>query len=238
MVKLWHTPFGTLQDAPGVHYSDLDPVSVQHDGSLLIPDASSHHSGLYYCLLQDTVGITIQPYQILTDEDRKEDMNHDGHNNSDSFGINARNDSVQLIPVSQQAGHSFRPGDPSMDDPTKQEGRGYLRQASRVSRDVVGVGSNEVEGAALSASHLAGAVAASVVVTFLVGFSAGALSRVYVLRWVSFHRRLLNLRHYIKKTPKLSGLFQLSSEGLRCGTRANIEESKSVPSHLELFTVT
>lgn len=136
MVQYWHTPFGDLQ-TPGSH-SKLDPTFMHHDGSLVIPATSSVHSGLYYCLLQHTEGITLWSYELF--------VNHETQKNQ---------------------GHS------------KEQASSC--DASRIRRDV---GSDTERQTVLSVSQFAGAVAASVLLTFVLGFSAGALSRTHVLRWV------------------------------------------------------
>ncbi|XP_075968056.1 uncharacterized protein LOC142971433 [Anarhichas minor] len=125
VVQYWHTPFGDLQ-TPGSH-GKPDPVFVQRDGSLMIPNTSSLHSGMYYCLLRDTGGTTLWSYELHVDSEYKR---------SDAF---------------------------------------------RFRRDV---GSPEERQAGVSDGQFAGAVAASVLLTFVVGFSAGALTRTPVLRCV------------------------------------------------------
>ncbi|KAA8579389.1 hypothetical protein FQN60_016819 [Etheostoma spectabile] len=95
--------------------------------------SSALHSGLYYCLLQDSEGgPTLWPYQV-----------HVGPRN-------------QEPPRYRQRG-AFRV--------RRDAGSGEERQAERVSD-----------------GQFAGAVAASVLLTFVLGFSAGALSRAHVLR--------------------------------------------------------
>ncbi|XP_031733703.1 uncharacterized protein LOC116400152 [Anarrhichthys ocellatus] len=123
VVQYWHTPFGDLQ-TPGSH-GKPDPVFVQRVGSLTIPNTSSLHSGMYYCLLRDTGGTTLWSYELHVDSEYKR---------SDTF---------------------------------------------RFRRDV---GSPEERQAGVSDGQFAGAVAASVLLTFVVGFSAGALTRTPVLR--------------------------------------------------------
>ncbi|KAM6932114.1 uncharacterized protein PEZ65_007327 [Lycodopsis pacificus] len=123
VVQYWHTPFGDLQ-TPGSH-GKPDPVFVQHDGSLTIPNTSSLHSGMYYCLLRHTGGTTLWSYELHVDSEYKR---------SDAF---------------------------------------------RFRRDV---GSPEERQAGVSDGQFAGAVAASVLLTFVVGFSAGALTRTPILR--------------------------------------------------------
>lgn len=129
VVQYWHTPFGDLH-TPGSH-GKLDPVVMHHDGSLLVPNTSALHSGLYYCLLQHTEGTTLWPYELH--------VGHDGQNQKQS---------------SRCAAFRFR-------------------------RDA---GSEEAKQAGVSAELFAGAVAASVLLTFVLGFSIGALSRTHVLR--------------------------------------------------------
>lgn len=104
---------------------------MHHDGSLLVPNTSALHSGLYYCLLQHTEGTTLWPYELH--------VGHDGQNQKQS---------------SRCAAFRFR-------------------------RDA---GSEEAKQAGVSAELFAGAVAASVLLTFVLGFSIGALSRTHVLR--------------------------------------------------------
>ncbi|KAK9521325.1 hypothetical protein VZT92_021142 [Zoarces viviparus] len=123
VVQYWHTPFGDLQ-TPGSH-GKPDPVFVQRDRSLTIPNTSSLHSGMYYCLLRHTGGTTLWSYELHVDSEYKR---------SDAF---------------------------------------------RFRRDV---GSPEEKQAGVSDGQFAGAVAASVLLTFVVGFSAGALTRTPVLR--------------------------------------------------------
>ncbi|XP_033935507.1 uncharacterized protein [Pseudochaenichthys georgianus] len=65
------------------------------------------------------------------------------------------------------------------DEEEQEHSGGEQRDEFRFRRDV---GSLEEMQAGVSDAHLAGAVAASVLLTFLVGFSAGALSRTPVLR--------------------------------------------------------
>ncbi|XP_035852276.1 uncharacterized protein LOC118494032 [Sander lucioperca] len=129
-VQYWHTPFGDVQSS-GFH-SKLDPVFMHPDGSLVVPNSSVLHSGLYYCLLQHTEGATLWPYQL-----------HVGPEN--------------------QEHPEYRQGD-----------------AFRFRRDVGPVEERQAEG--VSDGQFAGAVAASVLLTFVLGFSAGALSRTHVLR--------------------------------------------------------
>ncbi|XP_035535535.1 uncharacterized protein LOC118341396 [Morone saxatilis] len=136
VVQYWHTPFGDLQ-TPGFH-SELDPVFMHHDGSLVVPNTSILHSGLYYCLLQHTEGTTLWPYQL-----------HVGHN------------------------------DHKNPEHSRYEQRGSCESRSRSRRDV---GSEEERQAGVSDGEFAGAVAASVLLTFVFGFSAGALTRTHVLR--------------------------------------------------------
>lgn len=138
VVQYWHTPFGDLQ-TPGLH-SKLDPVFMHHDGNLVVPNISSLHNGLYYCLLQHTAGMTLWPYELHVGYDHQKNQEHGQHEHSsgcDTF---------------------------------------------RFRRDV---GSEEEEKqAGVSDGQFAGAVAASVLLTFVLGFSAGALSRAHVLRCV------------------------------------------------------
>ncbi|KAF3693354.1 hypothetical protein EXN66_Car009030 [Channa argus] len=141
VVRYWHTPFGELQ-TPGF-YSELDPVFLQHDRSLVITNSSGLHSGLYYCLLQHTRGTTLWPYELLIQE-------HDEHEQSSGCAIiRFRRD---LVP---ERGKQASPSD----------------------------------------EEFAGAVAASVLLTFVLGFSAGAVSRTHVLRCLgAITMRLRSLR--------------------------------------------
>ncbi|TDH15355.1 hypothetical protein EPR50_G00030730 [Perca flavescens] len=129
-VQYWHTPFGEVQ--PSGSHGELDPVFVHPDGSLVVPNSSLLHSGLYYCLLQHPEGATLWPYQL-----------HVGPEN--------------------QEHPEYRQGD-----------------AFRFSRTVGSV--EERQAAEVSDGQFAGAVAASVLLTFVLGFSAGALARTHVLR--------------------------------------------------------
>lgn len=138
MVQYWHTPFGDLQ--PPASHSELDPVFMHSDGSLVVPNTSILHSGLYYCLLQHAEGSTLWPYKL-----------HVGHNNQKN-----QEDSEYEQPHSSCGAFRFR-------------------------RDV---GSEAERQQGVSDEQFAGAVAASVLLTFVVGFSAGALSRTRVLRCV------------------------------------------------------
>ncbi|XP_030262409.1 uncharacterized protein LOC115574896 [Sparus aurata] len=132
VVQYWHTPFGDLQ-SPGSH-SKLDPVFMHHDGSLVLHNTSTLHSGLYYCLLQHTEGTTLWPYQLHVSHDNKEYSKYEQHSSCGAF---------------------------------------------RFRRDV---GSDAERQDVVSNGQFAGAVAASVLLTFVFGFSAGALSRTHVLR--------------------------------------------------------
>ncbi|XP_023278229.1 uncharacterized protein LOC111666934 [Seriola lalandi dorsalis] len=133
VVQYWHTPFGDLQ-TPGFH-SKLDPVFMHHDGSLVVPNSSSLHSGLYYCLLQHTEGTTLWPYEL-----------HVGFNKNQDRGKYEQRSSCDTV--------RFR----------RNVGPGKEKQAG------------------VSDGQFAGAVAASVLLTFVLGFSTGALSRAHVLR--------------------------------------------------------
>ncbi|KAM4589328.1 uncharacterized protein V3H82_003457 [Fundulus diaphanus] len=130
VVQFWHTPFGDLQSSGS--RSHLDPVFMDHDGNLVIPNSSVQHSGLYYCVRRHRQGSTLWPYEL-----------HVG------------------------------PG--SMED--GQRGNGCA--ARRFRRNAGFPAERE---AVVSDRIFAGAVAASVLLTFVVGFSAGALSRTPVLR--------------------------------------------------------
>ncbi|XP_059186582.1 RNA polymerase-associated protein LEO1 [Centropristis striata] len=133
VVQYWHTPFGYYK-TPGFH-SKLDPVFMHHDGSLVVPNSSILHIGLYYCLLQHTEGSTLWPYQLHIGHDNPKNRDHSEHKQSDD--------------------------------------------AFRFRRDVESL--KEQQGG-VSDGVFAGAVAASVLLTFVLGFSAGALSRTHVLR--------------------------------------------------------
>ncbi|KAM6987525.1 uncharacterized protein LKV04_010374 [Tautogolabrus adspersus] len=133
IVQYWHTPFGDLE-TPGT-LSKLDPVFMHHDGSLVVPNTSRLHSGLYYCLLQHKEGTTLWSYEL-----------HVGHNNQ----IDEDN-----------AYEEHRCG------------------AFRIRRDVGSAGEKQ---GGVSDEQFAGVVAASVLLTFVLGFSAGALTRTQVLR--------------------------------------------------------
>lgn len=137
MVLYWHTPFGELQSLG--FQSELDPVFVHRDGSLVIPSSSALHSGLYYCLLQHTGGTTLWPYELHVDQNRQKSRDRDGYEQSSSCAT------------------------------------------VRVSGGV-GPGGQKLAGAGVSQEEFAGAVAASVLLTFVLGFSTGALSRTHVLR--------------------------------------------------------
>ncbi|XP_071343919.1 uncharacterized protein [Trachinotus anak] len=157
VVQYWHTPFGDLQ-TPGLH-SKLDPVFMHHDGSLVVPNSSRLHSGLYYCLLRHTEGTTLWPYQL-----------HIGYNNQKN-----------------------------------QEHNEYEQGSScdtvRLRRDV---GPERDEQAGVSDGHFAGAVAASVLLTFVFGFSAGALTRAHVLRCLgAVSTRVRSLRQQQRQTDTL-----------------------------------
>ncbi|XP_061574809.1 uncharacterized protein LOC133441487 [Cololabis saira] len=131
VVQYWHTPFGGLQ-TPGFH-TELDPVFMHHDGSLVIPNSSLLHSGLYYCLLQRPEGTTLWPYDLHVLSHQEQEVYEE------------RNSCAAVR---------------------------FRRNA----------GSAEEKSAGVSDGLFAGAVVASVLLTFVVGFCAGALSRNYVLR--------------------------------------------------------
>ncbi|KAG7245478.1 hypothetical protein INR49_010929 [Caranx melampygus] len=133
VVQYWHTPFGDLQ-TPGLH-GKMDPVFMHHDGSLVVPNSSVLHSGLYYCLLQHTEETTLWSYKL-----------HIGVNNHKN----------------QKDGK---------DEQTRS------CDSVRFRRDVGPEGT-----ASISDGQFAGVVAASVLLTFVLGFSAGALTRAHVLR--------------------------------------------------------
>ncbi|KAM7412557.1 hypothetical protein PAMA_020100 [Pampus argenteus] len=135
VVKYWHTPFGDF-NTPSF-YSKLDPVFMHHDGSLVFPNSSSLHSGLYYCLQQHTDGATLWSYELHVGPNSQKNQEHGGYEGGGSCG------------------------------------------ALRFRRDD---GSEEEKQAEVSDGQFAGAVVASVLLTFVLGFSAGALSRTHVLR--------------------------------------------------------
>lgn len=137
MVQYWYTPFGDLPH-PDSH-SELDPVFVHSDGSLVVPNTSILHSGLYYCLLQHAEGTTLWPYEL-----------HVGHNNQKN----------------------------------QEDGKYEKRRSCGAFRFRRDVGSEAQRQEGVSDELFAGAVVASVLLTFVVGFSAGALSRSHVLRCV------------------------------------------------------
>ncbi|XP_043975090.1 uncharacterized protein LOC122832414 [Gambusia affinis] len=132
VVQFWHTPFGELQSSGS--QSKLDPVFMHHDGSLVIPNSSIHHGGLYYCILRHAEGSTLWPFELHVDQNMVAEA-EDGHGS----GCAAR----------------------------------------RFRRNAAFPGERE---AVIPDEIFAGAVAASVLLTFVVGFSAGALSRAPVLR--------------------------------------------------------
>lgn len=109
---------------------------MHHDGSLVLHNTSTLHSGLYYCLLQHTDGTTLWPYQLQVSHDNKEYSKYEQHSSCGAF---------------------------------------------RFRRDV---GSDAERQDVVSDGQFAGAVAASVLLTFVFGFSAGALSRTHVLRCI------------------------------------------------------
>lgn len=110
---------------------------MHHDGSLVVPSTSTHHSGLYYCLLQHAEGATLWPYELHVGQKTQKNQERSKHEQGSSC------------------------------------------DAFRVRRDV---GSEAERQAEVSGGQFAGAVAASVLLTFVLGFSAGALSRTHVLR--------------------------------------------------------
>lgn len=130
-VQRWHTPFGGLQ-TPEVH-TERVPVFMNQDGSLVIPNSSALHSGLYYCLLQHTEGTALWPYDLRFD--------------------------------------------PELADSEQGSSCAALRERRSPAF---------AEEAQVSKSVFAGAVSASVVLTFVLGFSAGALNRNGVLRCLEF----------------------------------------------------
>lgn len=103
---------------------------MHQDGSLVVPNSSGLHSGLYYCLLRHTEGTTLWPYEL-----------HVGHNKEKN------------------------------------------REDLRFRRDAAPEGEEQGQ-AGVSDGMFAGAVAASVLLTFVLGFGAGALTRARVLRCV------------------------------------------------------
>ncbi|XP_037123764.1 uncharacterized protein LOC119132516 isoform X2 [Syngnathus acus] len=63
VVVYWHTPFGPFH-SPGLH-TELNPIHMRQDGSLVVHNLSDLHQGLYYCLLQhDDRGSTLFPYEL------------------------------------------------------------------------------------------------------------------------------------------------------------------------------
>nr|XP_043873302.1 trichohyalin [Solea senegalensis] len=135
LVQYWHTPFGELQ-TPGFQ-SELDPVFMRQDGSLVVPNSSDFHSGLYYCLLQHSEGATLWPYELHIMSESQQNQDYDEYEQSSS----------------SSSCHQLR-----------------------VRRDA------EEEETVVTEQQFAGAVAASVLLTFVVGFSTGALTRTHVLR--------------------------------------------------------
>ncbi|XP_034459831.1 uncharacterized protein LOC117772643 [Hippoglossus hippoglossus] len=136
VVQYWHTPFGDLR-APGLH-SELDPVFMHQDGSLVVPNSSSLHSGLYYCLLQHTEGTTLWPYELHVGAHHQENQEQENQEQDSSC------------------------------------------RTLRIRRNTAS--EKEEKPAGVSNGEFAGAVAASVLLTLVLGFSAGALSRAHVLR--------------------------------------------------------
>ncbi|KAM7398853.1 hypothetical protein PAMP_018162 [Pampus punctatissimus] len=148
VVKYWHTPYGDFHTPS--FYSKLDPVFMHHDGSLVFPNSSRLHSGLYYCLQQHTDGATLWSYELHVGPNNQKNQEHGGYEGGSSCG------------------------------------------ALRFRRDV---GSEEEKQAEVSYGQFAGAVVASVLLTFVLGFSAGALSRNHVLRCLeTVTKRLQSLR--------------------------------------------
>ncbi|XP_054884833.1 uncharacterized protein LOC129359316 [Poeciliopsis prolifica] len=133
-VQFWHTPFGDLQSSGS--QSKLDPVFMHQDGSLIIPNSSIHHGGLYYCILRHAEGTTLWPFELHVDQNMGAEAEEGGGGGGDCA-------------------------------------------ACRFRRNAAFPGEKE---AIISDEIFAGAVAASVLLTFVVGFSAGALSRTPVLR--------------------------------------------------------
>lgn len=113
---------------------------MHHDGTLVVPNTSMLHSGLYYCLLQHTQGTTLWPYELHVSQNQE-------HSSRDSF---------------------------------------------RLRRDA---GSEEEKQAEVTDGQFAGAVAASVLLTFVLGFGTGALTRTHVLRCVQGPFIPENLKH-------------------------------------------
>ncbi|XP_028321091.1 high mobility group nucleosome-binding domain-containing protein 5-like [Gouania willdenowi] len=116
VVKFWNTPFGAVHTAVSVHAAHLEPVLLQQDGSLLLPNISSAHSGLYYCLLEEGGARTLRPTVL-------------------NIGTRTRTRTSSV------------PGVPQ--------------------------------------SHYIAAIASSVLLSFMLGFSSGAMSRTHVLRCLS-----------------------------------------------------
>lgn len=122
---------------------------MHSDGSLVVPNTSILHSGLYYCLLQHADGTTLWPYEL-----------HVRHNTQ------KKQEYSKWEPCSSCDAFRFR-------------------------RDV---GSEAERQEGVSDGVFAGAVAASVLLTFVLGFSAGALTRTHVLRCVQSPHTLVLLK--------------------------------------------
>lgn len=122
---------------------------MHRNGSLVIPNSSVLHSGLYYCLLQHTQETTLWPYEL-----------HIGQNHQKNQELDEYEQSSSCAKI-------------------------------RLSRDV---GSEGEKQDGVSDEEFAAAVAASVLLTFVLGFSTGALTRTHVLRYVQSH----HLRPFIQ----------------------------------------
>lgn len=129
---------------------------MRDDGSLVVPNTSVLHGGLYYCLLQHTEGRTLWPYELHVSDNDQQNQEHSS------------------------------------------------RDAFRFRRDV---GSEEERRAGVSDGEFAGAVAASVLLTFVLGFSTGALSRTHVLRCVQ-GLYIPAFNHTGNRTPKSDNIWR------------------------------
>nr|XP_023648143.1 uncharacterized protein LOC111833783 [Paramormyrops kingsleyae] len=58
----WQTPFGQWQNSSG--QGDPTPLEILANGSLRISRPTPYHNGLYYCLLQEGEGQSLQPYRV------------------------------------------------------------------------------------------------------------------------------------------------------------------------------
>lgn len=151
---------------------------MQYNGSLRIDTATHHHSGHYYCLLLNRGRNTLQP-QLLQPK-------RDDHNRAVQLHMVKRdssdNNHVVELQLTEDDQHDCMIQSFLLQIQSSSDQNNW---AVRPRRSVQGHGYDE-EGvsAGISDSQFAAAVAASVVVTFLVGFSTGALSRAPLGRWV------------------------------------------------------